>query len=322
MSGLDNMKTRLSYRGGNQEHRMQQDKLKTLKRALLYSYQAATARLADGREFRCLINPDKINNDYDNKILSIPYKDVCLNKPRIGKTTEGEEETGIKAGDVFEWVETGTYWIIYLQYIEEDAYFRAQIRRCEGEVEINDTKYKVYVRGPVETTIQWNQKKGDTWNDINYSQILYITKNEETLDYFHRFTKIKMDGNWWEVKVVDFYSGDGVIEVVLGEWYNNTIAEEAWKEKEEQPKPEPPVEDSVYIDGPTEVYAYDDNLKYTIKNAGGGTWVLTTKKATLRASDPQTALLQITTGRSGEITLIYRREDYPDVTLPIVIKSI
>jgi hypothetical protein len=50
-----------------------------------------------------LINPDKNKPDYDNKILSIPYKDICLNAPRIGKTTQGEEEVGIKPGDVFVW---------------------------------------------------------------------------------------------------------------------------------------------------------------------------------------------------------------------------
>ncbi len=322
MTGIENLKTRLTYRGGNQEQRMQQDKLNTLKKALLYSYQAATARLADGREFRCLINPDKINNDYDNKILSIPYKDVCLNKPKLGKTTDGIEETGIKPGDVFEWVETGTYWIIYLQYLEEDAYFRAQIRRCEAEIEIGENKYKVYVRGPVETTIQWNQKKGDIWNDINYSLIVYITKNEETLDYFHRFTKVKIDGKMWEVKVVDPYHGDGVIEICLGEWYNNTIAEEAKKEQDAQPKPEPPAEDSIYIDGPAEVHAFDTKCEYSIKNAGGGIWVLKTKKAVIRHQTAAAATLDITTGRSGSFTLYYQRENEPDIELPITIRSI
>jgi hypothetical protein len=48
---------------------------------LLYSYQAATAVRADGREFRCLINPDKNKPAYDNKILSVPYWDHCLNFP-------------------------------------------------------------------------------------------------------------------------------------------------------------------------------------------------------------------------------------------------
>ena len=43
---------RLQYQGGNQEQRFIKDKLIGLKRALLYSYQAATAVLADGRQFK------------------------------------------------------------------------------------------------------------------------------------------------------------------------------------------------------------------------------------------------------------------------------
>ena len=54
---IKTMKTRLNYNGGNAEGRMIKDKERSLKKALLYSYQAATAILEDGREFRCLINP-------------------------------------------------------------------------------------------------------------------------------------------------------------------------------------------------------------------------------------------------------------------------
>ena len=72
MSELDNLSIRLRYAGGGKaDDRMQKDKLRTLKKALLYSYQAETIVLEDGREFRALINPDKLKNDYDNKILSI-----------------------------------------------------------------------------------------------------------------------------------------------------------------------------------------------------------------------------------------------------------
>ena len=54
MSGLENLKTRLNYQGGvTAESRFQRDKLKTLKKALIYSYQAETAILSDGRKFRC-----------------------------------------------------------------------------------------------------------------------------------------------------------------------------------------------------------------------------------------------------------------------------
>ena len=88
----ENLNIRLNYMGGRKaEDRMVNDKLRTLKKALLYSYQAATAILEDGREFRCLINPDKLKNDYDNKIISIPFYDICLNAEKIGTTTMGEE---------------------------------------------------------------------------------------------------------------------------------------------------------------------------------------------------------------------------------------
>lgn len=77
---LETMKERINYNGGKeQESRMNADKLRTLKKALLYSYQAATARLTDGREFRCLINPDKLKTRYDEKIISIPFFDIQLN---------------------------------------------------------------------------------------------------------------------------------------------------------------------------------------------------------------------------------------------------
>ena len=67
------------------------------------------------REFRCLINPNKNKPEYDNKILSIPFYDICLNKDRVGTTTQGQEEIGIKGGDVFTWKETNTKWLLVKQ---------------------------------------------------------------------------------------------------------------------------------------------------------------------------------------------------------------
>jgi hypothetical protein len=61
---------------------MVEDKLKSLKGALQYSYQAATVGLLDpqtgryDREFRCLINPNKVNEEIDAKIISIPFEDI------------------------------------------------------------------------------------------------------------------------------------------------------------------------------------------------------------------------------------------------------
>ena len=138
---LELLNKRLQYQGGNQEQRFINDKLKSLKKALLYSYQAATATLSDGKEFRCLINPDKNKPAYDNKILSIPFKDICLNEPRVGKTSEGEIDINLAPGDVFTWKETNTHWLIYLRYLEEDAYFRSEIIRCRYSLNINGKDY-------------------------------------------------------------------------------------------------------------------------------------------------------------------------------------
>lgn len=314
---MNELNIRLNYQGGNQEKRMQRDKLNTLKKALLYSYQAATARLQDGREFRCLINPDKLKPDYDNKIISIPYEDICLNKEKIGKTTQGIEEIGLKAGDVFEWKETNTYWIVYLEYIEEDAYFRAEIRKCEEEVDINGNKYKIYIRGPVETTIQWNQKKKKVWNNINYSLVIYITKNQETLDYFHRFKYIMINGNRWIVKTVDAYSADGIIEVCLGEWYNNEM--EQYMKEDTEPEVEP---DQIYIDGSSYIHPYDI-VSYSIVNTTGGEWdIKDTKNIKILNSDSESIEIEVLTGKSGKFDILYYAVNGEVIQLHVTIKSL
>lgn len=323
MSGLYNLNKRLQYQGGNAEGRLAKDKLRGLKRALIYSYQSATIILQDGREFRCLINPNKLVQDYDNKILSIPYKDIRLNKPfKIGKTSEGEEEIGMKPGDVFEWKGTDSHWLVYLQYYEEDAYFRAQIRRCKDQIEVNGNKYWIYLRGPEETDIIWNLKHNVSWDDLNYTLEIYVTKNEETLEFFHRFTKFKLDNKVWEVQTVDPYSGDGIIQIYAKEYYNNTLEEEELKRQEELvPEPSEPV--MPYISGPTAVKPYD-RVMYTFEQEGDiqGKWrVDNTKKVSLLYNDSKQATVEITTGKSGNFNLFYEYED-KEIKLPIKILSL
>ena len=312
MSGLENLQTRLRYRGGNQEGRMIKDKLQTLKKAMLYSYQGATIELADGREFRCLINPDKLKNDYDNKIISIPYKDICLNKDKIGTTTEGEEEIGLKPGDVFRWKETDTYWIVYLQYLEEDAYFRAELRRCKSIATINGNEYRVYARGPVETSVQWFQKGGIEYNKLNYSLIVYITKNEETLDYFKRFAKVDIDGDPYKVAAKDTKGGDGIIELALDEDYSNPI------EDEFPPEEETPI--ISLIQGQHEVYPYDI-VTYTIDGLNG-TWSIDGTKAKILEQDSTMAVVEVVASKSGAFNVCYHQEGQDDIVLPVKILSL
>ena len=326
---LELLNKRLQYQGGNQEQRFINDKLRGLKRALLYSYQAATATLSDGKEFRCLINPDKNKPAYDNKILSIPYKDICLNAPRVGKTSEGEIDIDIKPGDVFTWKETNTHWLVYLEYIEEDAYFRSEIRRCDQEVKIEDNSYWVYIRGPVETSIEWNQKAGIEWNTLNYSLVMYITADETTNNYFERFKTIKiLDPRYnkektWQVVGVDPYYGDGIIQVFLDEYFENSIADAVAAENSAETGEENPVDETAaYIDGPTEVQQYS-KAYYEIHNAEGGQWFIRWKEKT----DPLNSSLKIiplniSIGELGTFTLIYRIKGQDDITLDVKIVAL
>ncbi len=311
------MQTKLGYRGGSQEGRMQKDKLHGLRQALKYSYQAATAVIstfdAEGKsvnkEFKCLINPDKLNPEYDNKIISIPYEDVNLLD-----TESGVQPIDLKPGQVFTWKETNTDWIVYLQYLEEDAYFRADIRRCKYEIDINGHKYKVYVRGPVETKINWGTNKHHVWNNMNYTLAIMVTKNEETLEFFKRFQRVKINGNMWEVQAVNECDSDGVIEVALLETYNNPIEEKAAELKEEKE------DTNSVIKGNYSVNPYD-TVTYTIEGYSGGTWEVSSKKANIIRQTDSSVEIFIDTGRSGEFILSYVHGG-DRINVPIEIKSL
>lgn len=319
MSALENMKTRLDYNGGiAQIARMNADKLRSLKKAMTASYQAATVILADGREFKCLINPDKIKNTYDNKILSIPFEDVCLNASKKETTSQGIVPINLKAGDIFTWKENGSQWLVYLQRLEETAYFRSEIRKCNKIVEINGNKYPVYVRGPEQLTIDWQKGNLEMFNKENYTLLMYITKNEETLNYFHRFTRIEIDELPWEVQAVDTIATEGIIEVSLKETYKNSIEKELEKDKE---KIQPEKKD-IYINGPTIVYPYEQ-YQYEIVGREEGIWEISSNKAKIIGEKDQSIVkIEIIVGRSGNFILKYNKEGFDAIELPITIESL
>ena len=321
MSALENMKTRLDYNGGiAQIARMNADKLRSLKRAMTASYQAATAILADGREFKCLINPDKIKNTYDNKIVSIPFEDVCLNASKKGTTSQGIVPINLKAGDVFTWKENGSQWLVYLQRLEETAYFRSEIRKCNKTIEINGNKYPVYVRGPEQLTIDWQKGNLEMFNKENYTLLMYITKNEETLDYFHRFTKIEIDGLPWEVQAVDSIATEGIIEVSLKETYKNTIEKEIKEEEKEIIIPE---KKDIYIKGFNKTLPYEEYLYEIIGTKDEGVWEISNNKAKIIGEKNQLQVkIGIIAGRSGSFVLRYVREGLDAIELPITIESL
>lgn len=318
MSGLENLGKRLKYAGGNAEGRLQQDKLRGLRRALFNSYQGATAVLQDGREFKCLINPNKNSASYDNKILSIPYDDVPLNDSTWYHPLEkeGRQDIGIKCGDVFTWKETDTHWLVFLEYLEEDSYFRAQIRRCDQQLEVNGERYWVYIRGPVETSVNWNQKGGVEWNDINYSLVMYITKDENTNNFFHRFQKIKIIepdtdfANTWQVVGRDPYYGDGMVQVFLDEYFENTIQDKVDEENLlkignvegiDATKP--------YVEGPRDVTKYETVTYEAKKFTEEGKWYVKVDGEEKDMEETSPKLILDVTTKAGAFEVIYRTEN-------------
>ena len=325
MSSLDNLKMRINYAGGpNQEIRMNNDKLRSLKKALLYSYQAQTAELIDGRRFRCLINHDKLKEDYDDKIISIPYKDICLNEEtRIGKTHEGEQEIGMRVGDTFTWVETNTRWIVIQEILEENAYFRATIRKAEDEITIDGKTYYGYLGKWTKGTL-WHTKGLNSWSEMGYEVVLYITRDETTENFFHRFQKVNIRNRLWEVQFVNDLSSPTMLIIYLKETFTNEfdpVTNELDKEENSSIEEQPSLDLQPTIKGKDEVYPFD-TAEYTINNISGGIWIVSNNKVKIDNQTEAQVKIIITSAKSGTFDLIYRRENEDDIVKTITIKSL
>ena len=318
---LENLSTRVNYYGTHTKARMETDKLRSLKAALKNSYQRQTAILQDGREFFCLINPDKLKNDYDDKIISIPFEDICLNAPRVGKTSQGIVPIGMKAGDTFVWKEDNSHWIVSLQRKQETAYFKAAIRQCDYEIELDSgNKYWVYFKGPTQQGIEWKNKNNIVWNGLNYTAMITVTKNEETDKFFHRFAKIKVCGLPWEVAAIDSLSTEGIIDVYLNEDFTNSI-QDAVDEANKNKEPVLPIpEDVPKIEGDLKIYPYDVKT-YKIKNAYDGSWYVDSNKIKIVAQDSEQITIDVRTGKSHIFTIVYKRDNEDDITQEVEILS-
>ena len=306
MRGLDMMKTRIGFLGEGADERLVEGKLRSMHAALENSYQAEWVIFNKGtshkRKFKALINPDKLKDDYDKKIISIDF------------------EAGAKVGDVFYWERTNTYWMITLQYYEEEAYFRGSIQRCDYQLDINGHKYWIYLRGPVETTIQWRQKHQLNFNDLNYSLIMYIVKNEETVNFLKRHQVVTFDNHRWKVVATDIYSNSGYMQVYLDEYFDNdlepiqnTIDLEESKNVIDKVDP--------YIEGPTEVNVYDRKVSFLIRNAEAGEFVVNSNKVKIDKVDSSLCRLNIS-AEKGNFHIFYQVKGNIVATLTVKINSL
>lgn len=78
--------------------------------------------------------------------------------------------------------------------MEEKAYFRAEIRKCDYTLDINGKGYKIYARKKSLSEIPWHTSKEISWNELDYALEMYITKDEITQKYFSRFQIIEIGG--------------------------------------------------------------------------------------------------------------------------------
>ena len=220
--GYINMVKRLRYHGGkDQQDRMIKDKQKTLEKAFLYSYQGAKVKNIETEEIaRALINPNKLKQDYDDKIISIGF------------------DYGYQPGTVFEWLNTNSHWLVYLQDLTELAYFKGDIRKCSYQISWEDEDGNlcstyVAVRGPVETKINFIQKNGISVDTPNHTLNILMPKTSNTLKYFTRYSRFYLQGIMeedkqicWRVEATDSISMPGILEITAMEYYSNEIEDD------------------------------------------------------------------------------------------------
>lgn len=295
--GVNDMSARLRFQGGHlQQERMIADKKRSLDRAVWNSYQAAEVRLLEdpeARPLRALINPNQLKLDYDDKVISIDYA------------------SNIKVGSVFEWINTKSFWIVYLQDLTELAYFKGDVRKCSYEIQMpNGKSTYAAIKGPSENRINSATKHGINIDSPNYSLVLMLPKTEENLKYFKRYAEFYLtsleedyDKVCWRVEGVDTISSPGIIEVGAVEYYANKdeddIENGIVNGLIEEPKDPNPVEE--FIIGETFI---KPKKEYTYAAAAPGDWsIVSQQPVEYTINEDNTIVLKWKSSYSGQFEL-------------------
>lgn len=319
MTGLDKMKTRLNTKAYDYKDNFNnQGKYRSFLSALESSYQAEWITLDKGkpaeRRYRCLINPSRLTEQFDKKIISIDFD---------SKVTEGT---------AFYWDRTKSWWLVNSRQFTEEAYFRGSICKANYEFEINGEIYRAVLKSPDTRDESWYKGMGNLLNKLNYSLVLQVAKDKNTVDYFtrERITKIKLsypspgdteemneEFHNWKVVATDKYTSDFLIDVYLDEWYDNDM-----EDVREEVEPTEPDIMQPHIQGPLIVHGYDTDLSYSIVGTSAGKWLVSSKAVKITNSTESSCVLEILTGKAGKFILKY--VDGNDVTIEqeIIVKSV
>ena len=339
MDNFELMQRRLEVLGGiHQEDRMIKDKYRTFLRALKYSYQAADVELVT-KWHQCLdatpaavaqpdeklgkpivklapalINPNKLKQDYDDKILSIDYK------------------YGLEPGDVIRWAGTDSYWLIYLKELTEDAYFRGDIRRCKYKIKFKDKEGNwcqtwAAIRGPVETQIDSIQKNQVRIDRPNLSLNILIPRNEFTLHAFDRYQEFLFGGRCWRVEAPDDISMTNVIEIAAEEHFKNKDTDDLESDMINGLVIEPYDADPriiSHIAGEGFIKPLTE-WKYSLdKDFGEGTWQYTAGVPVVAqvVEEGKSIILQWTKTSHGQFDLMWTNGDDINLKKTIVVESL
>lgn len=206
---LKTLNARVQYLGGSQLNRINKNKLRSFRMALKNDYNTRHIRVPNGSVWECLFRTlsGGLKSDYDKELMSVEF------------------DSGLTPGDTFEVLEDCSHWMVYLPIFTEKAYLRTEVIKCQYTLDINGKIYWVYGQGPSETDLRWFLKQQININELNLSGTIYIKEDENTKEFFKRFTRIKLDGHTWEVQVTDSLTVPGIIELEIQEYYDNSIEE-------------------------------------------------------------------------------------------------
>jgi len=264
---LQSMRNRLVLSGGSsQQDRMIFDKRRSLMAAINNSYQGATFRKAPSFEvkFKGLFNPKNLTENFDQKVISTIF------------------DNNMKAGTVFEWVETGTYWLCFLQNKDELAYFRGDCRRCNHIIKWIDGNRKeqhtyASIIGPSQPTIRTSasMQAAASQDFPNAGLKILIPADDLNKGFFHRYQTFLIDGTSYIVEQIDTISMPGILQINATENYTNKIEDDVENNVSNVWNVQPIVKQKAgqeYIIGPIEVGPLE--IAEFSTHITGGHWVV------------------------------------------------
>lgn len=280
-NSLDRMRARIDYLGGEgDKDRLIEGKQYSFNDALQRAHNSYTITF-NGKETKALINTNKLKQSYDERILAAPL------------------DAELRTGDIIYWTENRSYWLIYLQDIGEEAYFRAYMRKCKAELITKTSEGEYSVRaaiiGPELKKIAEEPKVDVAVETPNLTIQVMIPRMNGDIDLraiFKRYTKFKYDDVTWKIQSVNTVDLDNVIIFQAMEDY----------EIIDNPEPEVPVTSK--ITGPLVIKPLQ-SAEYSVEEGTEDLWRVSNNKVKIIDKSADTLCLKWNDMKSGKFTIYY-----------------